>query len=219
MIKIGIPITLEYRVEDKIERYRCKVVELEGSTLYIDYPINEETGRTGIFSKGTTFNVNYVGTDNSVYRFETEVKGKKNANIPMLLLHYPEDNIVRIQRREYVRIMTAIDVSVHDTEGTIAPFTTITFDISGGGLSILLPDDQHTFKPNQIVAVWLVLPTESGPFSYVHSSAEVIRVNHREQGKKSLLSLKFKQIRDKDRQDIIRYCFENQLKERRRGLT
>ncbi|MDL4840783.1 flagellar brake protein [Aquibacillus rhizosphaerae] len=218
MIKIGTPITLEYYNEENIEKYKCKIVELEGATIYIDYPINETSGRTGIFSKGSEFIASFVGKDNSVYRFETVLKGKKTSNIPMLLLHYPENELTRIQRREYVRVMTAIDVSIHENEGHLSPFTTITYDISGGGLSIIIPEN-YTFIPKMLLNVWLVLPMESGKFSYINATTEVIRVNKRDGNKKDLLSLKFVEIKDKDRQEIIRYCFENQLKSRKRGLN
>ncbi|WP_186577822.1 flagellar brake protein [Aquibacillus kalidii] len=218
MIKIGTSLQLQRYNEDKLENFKCKIVEKEGSILYIDYPINEETGRTNIFPKGTEFFANFIGDQNSVYRFRTVIMGKKQANIPMLILHYPEDNIQRIQRREYVRINTTLDTAIHDIEDKIVPFTTVTQDISGGGMSLVIPDKKLKLTGGQLLNIWVVLPMESGALYYIETKSKVIRVVQRE-NMKNLLSVKFEMIKDKDREAVIRYCFENQLRERRRGLS
>ncbi|WP_226034667.1 flagellar brake protein [Aquibacillus saliphilus] len=215
MIKIGTPLTLESSNDGDIIRYRCKVVEHEESNLLVDYPINELSKRTNIFPKGTRFHASFVGSDNSVYQFNTEILGKKNINIPTLVLEYSNSNLVRIQRREHVRIETAIDIAVHDPASDIEPFTSITQDISGGGLSLVLATG-YEFKSGIPLDIWMVLPMDSGGYEYVHAESRVIRVIERPKGKKDLLSLKFDNISDKDRQSIIRYCFERQLKVRRK---
>lgn len=218
MIKIGTTLTLEAENEDgKAHRYRCKVVEMKGNTMYIDYPINEQSGRTSIFPKGTIFLANFIGNDQSIYQFDTEIKGKKTANVPMLLLHYPKDDLKRIQRREYVRIMATLDISLHDANQIEQPFTTITYDISGGGLAVALPSNQ-TVEPGKTSEIWLVLPMESGETIYVTAQAETIRTYQKKETDRRLLSMKFTAINEKDRQQIIRYCFETQLKDRRKDL-
>lgn len=217
---IGMSLTLELFDSDSNsdKRYRCKVVEKEGTTLYIDYPIDEKSGRTSIFSKGTIFSASFVGKDKSVYKFETEIMGKKQSNIPMLILHYPEGRLVRIQRREYVRVMTTVDVSVHDSFGGSPPFTTVTHDMSGGGISILVTDD-YICEQGKLLDVWLVLIMASGEINYINAVAEVIRLKEQEERKSNILSLKLAKIADRDRQLIVKYCFESQLRNRKRGLT
>ncbi|WP_112181196.1 MULTISPECIES: flagellar brake protein [Paraliobacillus] len=218
MIKIGTTLTLEAENEDgETHRYRCKVVEMKGSTIYIDYPINEQSGRTSIFPKGTIFQANFIGNDQSIYQFDTEIKGKKTANLPMLLLHFPKDDLKRIQRREYVRVLTTLDVSIHHANQIDQPFTTITYDISGGGLAIILPSN-HAVEPGKTVYMWLVLPMQSGETIYVTAEAEAIRTYQKKESDRQLLSMKFTNINEKDRQKIIRYCFEIQLRERRKDL-
>ncbi|WP_170287578.1 flagellar brake protein [Aquibacillus halophilus] len=217
MIKIGTPLALELNNNGDISRYRCKVVEYEDNDLFIDYPINVITGRSDIFPTGTEFNASFVGNDNSVYKFNTEIVGKKNINIPTLILDYPEKDLVRIQRREYVRVDTAVDISVDDPTLKIPTITSVTNDISGGGISIVLPTS-YPFESGMLLDLCMVFPMESGTFEYVLAEAEVIRVIKRREGQKDLLSLKFIAITDKDRQTIIRYCFEKQLKTRKKGL-
>ncbi|MBM7569808.1 flagellar brake protein [Aquibacillus albus] len=220
LIKIGTPLILEWKKNQEVERYRCKVVEQTESFIYIDYPINEKTGRTEIFSVGTEFSASFVGQDNSVYRFHTEIKEKKLINIPTLMLDYPINDLERIQRRKYVRINASVDTAIHDPENNLAPFTTVTHDISGGGVSIVIPNGNgYEFEEGKLLNVWLVLPLESGSYVYIYSTSRVIRVHHRGEGKKNILSLQFDSIKEKDRQHIIRFCFEMQLKVRRRHLT
>ncbi|SDJ67099.1 flagellar brake protein [Sediminibacillus albus] len=218
-MKIGTPLTLEVEKNKEIERYRCKIVERQGSFLFVDYPVHEATGRTSIFEKGTEFSASFVSSNNAVYRFDTEIKDKKNLKIPTLVLSYPgKDELERVQRREYVRIESAVDISLHDTEEEIQPFTTITHDVSGGGFSIVLPREQKIPKAKQLEA-WMVLPMESGENAYISSLTQSIRIFERSEGRPPLLSMEFVDIAEKDRQVIIRYCFEKQLQARRKGLT
>ncbi|QTM99674.1 flagellar brake protein [Sediminibacillus dalangtanensis] len=218
MIKIGTPLTLEIEKDHEVERYRCKVVEQQGSFLFVDYPVHLVSGRTNLFERGTIFTASFVGEDHTVYSFETELKDKKKLKIPTLVLNYPgASQLKKVQRREYVRIETAVDVSVHDTEKELRPFTTITQNISGGGLSLVLPPGRE-IPPGKRLELLIVLPMESTVISYVKVQAEVIRTHDRPEGQRPLLSVKFEEIEEQDRQSIIRYCFEKQLEARRRGL-
>ncbi|QDP40480.1 flagellar brake protein [Radiobacillus deserti] len=217
MTKIGLPLTLEYKVNGDSEIYRCKIVEEEAHRIYIDYPIHTISGRTGLFEKGAEFYASFVGTNNSVYQFETHIEGKKNLNIPTLVLSFPGDEkLIRIQRRQYVRIESYLDISIHDSERNVPPLTTVTQDISGGGVSVILPSNERV-KPGMILDIWLVLPMDSGTNEYIHAKTKAIRVREGNEHS-STLSLKFDEIADKDRQSIIRYCFEKQLMDRKKGI-
>lgn len=215
MIKIGTTLILEAENEEANNiRYRCKVVEMDGTTIYIDYPINEQSERTSIFPKGTIFQASFIGDNQSVYQFDTEITGKTTANVPMLLIHYPKDDMTRIQRREYVRVMTNLDISIHDPNQVEHAFTTVTHDISGGGMSIVLPEDR-SIEYGKMMDIWLVLPMQSNEIMYVAAQAETIRTYQKKDVTRKLLSMKFTEIDEKDRQHIIRFCFEKQLQARR----
>lgn len=179
--------------------------------------MSEKKERTSIFATGTEFSADFVGKDEAVYQFNTEIKGKKNVNIPVLVLSYPGDNnVVRIQRREYVRIETGIDISIHDPRGNVPAFTTITKDLSGGGMSIILPIGCKVEGETSLEA-WMVLPMSSGEYEYIHVSVESIRVTESSEHR-DILSLEFANIKEIDRQAIIRYCFEKQLETRKVDL-
>lgn len=215
-----MPITLELKHSDQEEPevFRCKLVEYHDEVLYIDYPVNQKTGRTGFFFEGTQFKATFVGKDESVYVFETEVRERKKLTIPVLAIHYPgKDYILRIQRRKYVRIDTAVDVSVHPPAGSGAAFTSVTIDISGGGAAVI-PAPGHNIEEDQRLEVWFVIPLASGEVHYVQTVSRVVRVWKGNGKERDKLSLEFENIDENDRQMIIRFCFERQLSHRRRGV-
>ncbi|UOQ42690.1 flagellar brake domain-containing protein [Halobacillus salinarum] len=136
MIKIGTTMNLELFKQDQEEpeRYKCTLVDHSQGYIYIDYPIKTNTGRTSFFFEGTRFQVSFVGKDGSVYSFKSEVTARRKLKIPVLVLTFPgKDQVVRIQRRRYVRVETSIDVAIQLNNESEASFTSITQDVSGGG--------------------------------------------------------------------------------------
>ncbi|QHE52536.1 flagellar brake protein [Pontibacillus sp. HMF3514] len=220
MLKIGMPITIELKHSDQEEAevFRCKLVEYHDDVLYIDYPVNQTTGKTGFFFEGTQFKASFVGKDESVYVFETEVRGRKKLNIPVLALHFPgKEQILRIQRRQYVRVETAVDVSVHPPTGSGPTFTSTTVDISGGGAAVISSPNVELEQEDRI-EVWFVIPLASGETQYIQTLSRVVRVWKGNAKEKDKISLEFEEIDENDRQLIIRFCFERQLANRRRGV-
>lgn len=215
-MNIGTLLTMETKQpkNKEKEKYRCKIIEKNENYLFIDYPIEVKSSKTGFFQKGTSFSASYVGKDQSVYSFHTKVVAKVKLNIPALAISFPDKNdIKKIQRREYVRIETAVDVAFH---GTNEPFTTVTSDISGGGMSIIIPNGKNV-TANETANVCVALQMHSGDYHYVNALAEVIRVNHDTSTVKTA-SLKFVSVNKHQQQHIIRYCFEKQREARKKEL-
>lgn len=210
MLNIGDIIQLEPKYSENGERYKCKLVDRKGDILYIDYPINEQTGRTTFLLDGAQLRASFVGTDTSVYFFETEVLGRSRENIPMIHLGYPgNDHLIRIQRRQFVRVETPVDAAVHSNEGRVARFTTITSDISAGGAAILLPPNVQ-LNPDAMLTAWFVIPMQTGDYHYLKTRCRVIRTVPGN-GDREKASLEFVDMPDSDRQILIKFCFERQL--------
>ncbi|HLR08148.1 MAG TPA: flagellar brake domain-containing protein [Bacillota bacterium] len=218
-MEIGKTLHLELynQVKHMTEKYRSQVVEMHDDYLFIDYPINERTNKATYLHTGTPLKVNYIGQDGSVYSFQTTVTTRTKRTVPVLVIDFPkEDKIKRIQRREYVRIQTAVDVAVHFEKACKEPFTTVTKDISGGGLSIFIPDSNHLAQ-GDLLNVWIVLPMQSGSYHYVEAKTEVIRTKLSEHAVPTA-SIKFISITNTHREKIIRYCFEKQWEARQKEL-
>ena len=213
MLKIGTVLTLEPVHGDKAEKYKCKVVEFTDSKLYIDYPIHMETEKTVFLIDGTQLKGSFVFNDTTVYSFETEVTGRKKSNIPMICLHYPRpDELVKVQRRQFVRVDTSVDAAIITPK---ASYPTITMDLSAGGCAVKLLKNQ-SYEAGMEVEIILVLPMQTGEYNYLNVPGKVIRVWDKGTGK--IASLEFTELKELQQQNILRFCFEKQLALRNKGL-
>jgi c-di-GMP-binding flagellar brake protein YcgR len=218
-MKIGVFLTLEAysREMGTTEKFRCKVVDINKNHVFIDYPVHIKTKKTTSFRLGTHVIAEYLGSDQSVYRFKTVIKDKRKGKIPTLVFVLPkEDEIERIQRRQYVRIETAVDVAVHSLNHRFSPFTTVTADLSGGGLSIVVPK-RVSLEENDKITLTLVLPMHSGSYHYLDLSGEIVRIIQNESSANTA-SIKLVKLSEQDKQVIIRFCFEKQREARQKEM-
>lgn len=214
MLNVGDTLILELKHSEERDKFKCRVVDIRGSQIAIDYPVNEKTSRTGFFLEGTQFKASFIAKDSAVYMFDTEVQARKKLNIPVLILDYPDkDEFVKIQRREFVRVDTAIDVAIHPPNNEFQPFTTITADISAGGVAIYLPE-RHRIRQGMKLKAWFVLPLQNGEYHYLKVDCSVIRVIPGEK-ERDKAPLKFEDIKEAERQLFLRLCFDRQLSMRK----
>ncbi|MFP3919912.1 PilZ domain-containing protein [Lysinibacillus telephonicus] len=210
-LKIGTPLTLEPTYTDRVEFFHCKVVEQDGNILFIDYPINTVTKKTAFLVDGAQFRATFITGDKITYAFNTEVLGRKMGNIPTIMLSCPpEEEFVKIQRREFVRVSTPVDVSVEFKNNY---YQFITEDISAGGIALILKSDPP-FKDGDQILLTIVLPFSNGDIQYVKTEATVIRIFEKDNRK--FASIQFVDTDDIDKQYIVRFCFERQLMIRRK---
>ncbi|KYG88951.1 glycosyltransferase [[Bacillus] sp. KCTC 13219] len=212
-LKIGTMLMLEPMYTERMEKFRCKVVEKDDDLIYVDYPINDFTKKTAFLLDGAQFHAVFYTEGNS-YSFTTKVMGRKNDRIPMVMLSCPPANeFTKIQRREFVRIETPIDVAV-EYDGTFYQF--IAQDISAGGLSLCLTQPTN-FKENDTVQLTVVLPFVNGEIKYVQTDARVVRIY--EENGMQIASMQLTDTDDVDKQHIVRLCFERQLLQRKKELN
>lgn len=215
-LKIGTNIILESISSDVKDRLRAKIVEQKNNILYIDYPTNIQTNKTSFLLEGGQYRVSFVDEAKNAYAFKTEVLGRIKSNIPMIMLALPaNDQFIRIQRREYVRVATPVDIAVEYNQQN---YQYVAEDISAGGLAINIPKIVP-FKENdelQLIIVLLFSNSNEG-VKYVHTSARVIRIIEKDQ--RMLATLQFTNTDDVDRQYIVRFCFERQLQNRKKETS
>lgn len=215
MLSIGMALTLESLEDDNGEKYKCKVADIDGDKIYIDYPISLTTNRTAFLVNSLQLNVVFTSENNVAFRFKSEVLGKVKKNIPLIILHLPsEDHFIKIQRRQFVRVEVAVDSSLYFPDTNLR-FTTMTADISAGGCAVFLPKEMDQL-PDEIGEIILVLPMQSGKYHYIRSKMKHIRV-WKESGR-NIASLEFIDIQEKETQLLFRFCFEKQLEFRKKGL-
>ena len=213
-IKIGTLLQLETVNSERVEKLRCKVVEQKEDIIYIDYPINVATKKTAFLLDGTEFRATFQTEDKQSYSFKTHVKGRKGGNIPMIMLLWPEKSeFVKIQRREYVRVETPVDIALQFGNTN---YQFIAEDISAGGVAILL-DGPVKFKDGDEVVLTIALPFSNREIHYVVTNANIVRIFEREG--LTIASIQLTDTDDVDQQLIVRFCFERQLLNRKKELN
>ena len=139
LLKLGTPLYLELTVGGKNEKYKTNIAEIKENELFIELPINEKTNKYSFFYLNTVFQAYYFDSG-KVYHFNAELLRRIKDNIPLLVLSFPgEENLSIIQRRQHVRVETALDVAIHPLHNEFPAFTTMSVDISGGGIAVHLP--------------------------------------------------------------------------------
>ncbi len=215
-LKIGTNLILESTTSDTNERFRCKIVEQKNNAIYIDYPINVTTNKTSFLLEGGNYRASFVDEEKNAYAFKTQVLGRIKSNIPMIMLSFPTENeLMKIQRREFVRVETPVDVAIQIDHQY---YQFITEDISAGGLAIIIKQDVP-FKVNDELQLMIVLPFNNSNegIKYVRTTARVIRFI--EKDNTVIAPLQFTNTDEIDRQNIIRFCFERQLQMHKKEVT
>lgn len=203
----------------KKEKYRTKVIDIDHCKHYliIDFPIKETDGKTAFLQKGTLLRATFIDKNENIYQFKTQVLKRIKQRVPALVLNYPKkENIKRIQRRKFVRVPTAIDVAISSSNCSFPPFTTVSTDLSGGGISLVIPKEQK-IKENEVCDLSLVLNMNSNKYHYLNVSGIIVRV-HTQENDINTASIKFIQLTNQYQQLIIRFCFEKQREARRKEL-
>lgn len=212
-LKVGTILILEPMFTEGYEKFRCKVVEQEEGVIFIDYPVNTLTKKTAFLLDGSQFRVTFNNEIKQSYVFKTEVLGRKVKNIPMIMLSCPPtEEFIKIQRREFVRVETAVDVAVENND-EFQQF--VTEDISAGGLLLNITSGAN-FREGDTVNLLIVLPFSNGEICYVQTESLVVKIFERDS--RSYASIQFSGTDDIDKQHIVRFCFERQLQKRKKEL-
>lgn len=204
-LSIGTSLTIDKDFTETGDKFKSKVVDFGDGFVMIDYPAHMETGKTAFFMDGTQLHVTFAENKIS-YAYRAEVTGRVNKGIPMLKLTYPgDDQLIKIQRREFVRVETAIDVAV-DFGGVFQQF--VAEDISAGGIALNIGQDD-SFVDMENVRLIIALPFVNDDIKYVRTEAKAVRIW--EKDNRRIASMQFAKINTTERQNIIRFCFERQL--------
>lgn len=216
-MKIGTSITLRVNNMklDETDVYKCQIIDKDEQYLYLDYPINIKTNKSMFIRVNETITVDYVENE-IAYKFNSSIAKHVKLAVPALAIPLPEkDETIKIQRREFVRIKTNADVAIHFQNESFPPLTSVTYDISGGGVAVIVPPNVQ-MDEKQNLTLYLVLHFETNHYEYIKVEAKFIRFQMH--GKVNTASLKFLLNSERDQEKIINYCFAMQRKKRKQGL-
>ncbi|MFX3673961.1 MAG: flagellar brake protein [Paenisporosarcina sp.] len=211
--RVGTILTLESTYTNSLENFRCKVVEERENVILIDYPISSETKKTSFLMEGAQMKASYIKDATAAFAFHTDVLGRVQGKIPMIMLSFPgNDQVIKIQRREFVRVDTPVDMAI-EYEGNY--YQLVAEDISAGGSAVII-NQPVSFKEGDIISLTISLPFSNGEIKYIQSKAFVVRFWDKEMIR--MASIQFTNTDDLDKQQIVRFCFDRQLLMRRKGV-
>ena len=209
LLQVGTAIIIDKDFTKNSEKYRSKVIDVGDDFVMIDYPIEIETGKTVFFMDGTQLLVSFTDKLKISYAFKTEIRGRKLQGVPMLKLSYEGDNrLIKIQRREFVRVETGIDIAVEKDGDRVQ---LVAEDISAGGIALNITKTT-LIQSEDVLSLLIVLPFANHEMDYIKVEGQVIRTWEKEGV--TIASIKFVEINPLDRQRIVRFCFERQLQMR-----
>lgn len=130
-----------------------------------------------------------------MYKFNVNFINIEKDNIPLLKTTLPY-NIEKIQLRDFVRISDNLKIiAVYHEDDIHKEFITFSNDISGNGINIIINDDIENGK---YIDVFIDL------FN-INIKCKIVRKDFNNYG------LKFINIKENERQKIIKYIFKKQI--------
>ncbi len=198
--------------ESKIE-YKARIADITEESIIMEVPLNEKSGSLKRLYMGDELSAYFVTGGGVKNYFNTSVTGFQEDVIRLVSVKKPvPEAITQVQRRSFLRVPAELEISVKFSEQL--QFLALTEDVGGGGISFIC-DGYIPLSVNYTVSCWLLVPYKNGSIEHVPFKGELVRVKPLETGKK-LSMLRFTEITDRDRQKIIRYCFERQMDFRKR---
>jgi c-di-GMP-binding flagellar brake protein YcgR len=192
------------------EFYQSRVVEISPKSMYVEIPLHYLDHRPCSINVETPVWVEFHAPDGATCRYQTVVHGFLDMPMKVWQIDSPEvANVEREQRREFVRVLADLEVVV-EIQQTGRPIHAKLFtrDISGGGMSILIPRTIVLHAGEQI-EVKFVLPLRTNRFE-VNARCLVVRVSDRNDRGFASASAKFVDMKESIRQRIVQYTFMRQ---------
>lgn len=166
---------------------------------------------------GTTVNVLFWDAT-AIYSIPTVVVDNKTGNLYQIILMTSVEMLERIQKRQFVRVclITDVIISYLDNKGEKWTILSQSKDISGGGLSLVIHQQQLPFEQDSIVGLQFTLDNTlfkvTGFIARIHPELDC-------RGDKVLvIGVSFTCISEEIRKAIIRLVYSRQIEIRKLGL-
>lgn len=184
---------LEIKMDDVL--FNSTIQDVKEDSFLISMPMKKESYVK--FKNNEKLSIYYYFENTSLYKFESKVLGReKCGNMPLYKLTLPKE-VVKIQRREYVRINIMAPVEIIKDNKKIHG---LLLDLSGGGMRI---KTEEKLSKEEILEIKL----KSSEFSNeININGVVVRENRDEEGK-YVYGIRYYRIEEKVREKIIQTIF------------
>ncbi|MBU7315911.1 flagellar brake protein [Paenibacillus oleatilyticus] len=199
--------------EEAKQEYKSRIADVSDAYIRMEIPMNDKSGKLKRLYPGDELSVYFITEGGVKNYFNSSVLGFSDDVIRLVLIKKPDpESITKVQRRNFLRVPAILEIAVKFSEQL--QFVSLTDDVGGGGISFLC-EGYVPVESGHTVECWLLVPFKNGQIEHVPFKSEIVRVKELETGKKQVM-MRFSEITDRDRQKIIRYCFERQLDFRKR---
>lgn len=164
-----------------------------------------------ILQPGTRF-FGRTAANGFIWQFTCTYNDKRLLPVPIWISSLPYD-LMKVQLRSFVRLLSAlplhfrIESDVEDPQ----PVESITRDISGGGLQLVT-------KNHLPIDSTLQLSLDIPGFGTVAAKAAIVRIVQPPETNIYWIATKFTEIKETDREKIIKFIFKKQSELRQKGL-
>jgi c-di-GMP-binding flagellar brake protein YcgR len=217
---IGQKINIEVKDGPYEGRYSVRVQDMEKTKIFVELPMRPDAKSPTLLPEKLTIVVRYRAVDGAQCSFVTKVLGREKRNIELLGLEKPKyDDIHRQQRREFLRVPFHLDLDLVYMDSVTKNIITAKArgqDISGGGLSFAIPADLP-MQANDIIGFRFRMNLEGKGYDIV-GKARVIRIAPPNDSEVRVVSLKYFELNETDRQLIVQYSFKRQIEMREKGV-
>lgn len=190
--------------------YDSRLQEIKENALCLDPLMNIRTKTIKTPPVGTRMTVSYIDLDDGVPNaFETWVEALRPNQI---VIQSPQ-TIHRQQRREFVRVPITLPVQIMTVDmetQAIKSIRGMTENLSGGGMLVLI-DQRDSVKAGDFVGLDFELNLENQACP-ITAKGQVIQAapSYRHEDKKAC-RIKFVNLKEQDRQNIIKFVFRRQI--------
>lgn len=194
------------------EQYHSRIEDITADNMSIAMPMSK--GYPVMLQRGEVFFGRTV-INTMAFEFTSSLLARQISPLPIWIIAAPY-NIKKIQQRAFVRIDLSLPVHIKqivDDQVVEEPIIdAVTKDISGGGVQIATTNQWQT-------GTKLMVTIDYPDIGSLTLKSEVVRVQQPQPDRVLFwIGIKFLEICEKDRSNIIKLIFKKQLEQRRKGL-
>lgn len=191
--------------------YRSRLADFNTQYMMIDIPIHCDSGKLTMPYVGDELRITYSRNGRS-HSFLTSVLGVLQEPVPLIVIKRPRRREIVLDYEEsYFKMDGQLELAVKGANGL--HFVALTEQISGGSVAFSCESSVNLLQGEEYVC-WLLLHTSDGKPVVVDFKSEIVRSLPLGQDKQ-IVQIRFTEIKEQHRQEIVRYCFEKQRRKRK----
>lgn len=218
-LKINQLVNIELSHDNKqVRRFASRVENLvldETAKEYLIYLATPIQDRIPVFiPPGSALNICFWDTT-ALFSLSGIVVDNIVDNLHQTIFKTSTNMLKRTQNRQFVRADYLLDVAVTYRNGDGEKWTldSQSKDLSGGGISLVLPDVQIPFKEESIIGLQFIV--DNIPFDVIGTVIWLNREMDCQMTKKLIVGINFTAVSEEVRKLIIRAVYSRQIELRR----